>query len=182
MGITKINKQKKSLDFFKNFQRTLLIRNMSSRWYPLYNRGNPQLRIFLPNFWMKLVKNKDIKLPPNVVTFQVSSEMTRVDVKNYLERIYKVPVLNVKTINTIGRTFVSPYQKNEPGTEGELFKDKDIKLAIVTMPVSQEFEFPNVTEGEEEKVQKTSWYCRRQKTWFTDIFWSMILSNKKFIK
>ena len=82
---------------------------------------------------MKLVKNKDIKLPPNVVTFQVSSEMTRVDVKNYLERIYKVPVLNVKTINTIGRTFVSPYQKNEPGTEGELFKDKDIKLAIVTM-------------------------------------------------
>merc|ERR1712213_268505 len=122
MGITKINKQKKSLDFFKNFQRTLLIRNMSSRWYPLYNRGNPQLRIFLPNFWMKLVKNKDIKLPPNVVTFQVSSEMTRVDVKNYLERIYKVPVLNVKTINTIGRTFVSPYQKKRTWNRRRTFQ------------------------------------------------------------
>ena len=29
---------------------------MSTRWYPIYQRGNPQLRVFLPNFWMKLVK------------------------------------------------------------------------------------------------------------------------------
>ena len=56
---------------------------MSSRWYPIYSRGNPQLRIFLPNFWMKIVKNKNAKVPPNIVSFEVSPEMTRIDVKNY---------------------------------------------------------------------------------------------------
>ena len=36
--------------------RSELVSKMSSRWYPIYQRGNPQLRVFLPNFWMKLVK------------------------------------------------------------------------------------------------------------------------------
>jgi large subunit ribosomal protein L23 len=47
---------------------------MSSRWYPLYQRGNPQLRIFLPNFWMKIVKANN-KQPENVVCFEVSMQM-----------------------------------------------------------------------------------------------------------
>ena len=60
--------------------------------YPLYRRGNPQLRIFLPNFWMKLLNNEKnyIKSPPNCVTFEVSPAMTSLDVRNYLEKIYKV--------------------------------------------------------------------------------------------
>ena len=33
---------------------------MSSRWYPIYQRGNPQLRVFLPNFWMKMVKKETV--------------------------------------------------------------------------------------------------------------------------
>lgn len=47
---------------------------MSTRWYPLYQRGNPQLRVFLPNFWMKLVKSEH-KQPENIVTFEVSMGM-----------------------------------------------------------------------------------------------------------
>ena len=70
---------------------------MSTRWYPIYQRGNPQLRVFLPNFWMKLVKLDKIEAPSNKVHFIVSQEMTRYDVKNYLEKIYKVPVDSVKT-------------------------------------------------------------------------------------
>ena len=55
---------------------------MSTRWYPIYQRGNPQRRVFLPNFWMKLVKEKnDIKTPPNRIQFIVSSEMTKMDAK-----------------------------------------------------------------------------------------------------
>ena len=27
--------------------------------YPLYRRGNPQLRVYLPNFWMKLARRHD---------------------------------------------------------------------------------------------------------------------------
>jgi hypothetical protein len=40
---------------------------MSTRWYPIYQRGNPQLRIFLPNFWMKLVQLEKISAPSNKV-------------------------------------------------------------------------------------------------------------------
>jgi large subunit ribosomal protein L23 len=44
---------------------------MSTRWYPIYQRGNPQLRIFLPNFWMKLVKLDKISAPSNKVPTQL---------------------------------------------------------------------------------------------------------------
>ena len=60
--------------------------------YPLYRRGNPQLRVYLPNFWMKLLNPEKMshKKPPNSIMFEVSPAMTRLDVKNYLEKIYKV--------------------------------------------------------------------------------------------
>lgn len=57
--------------------------------------------MFLPNFFMKLVKPRDPQ-PPNVVQFQVSVEMTKYDIKNYLEKIYNVPVENVVTHNRMG--------------------------------------------------------------------------------
>lgn len=41
---------------------------------------------------------------PNQVQFVVSPEMTRLDVKNYLEQIYKVPVMDVRTVNVMGRS------------------------------------------------------------------------------
>ena len=64
--------------------------------YPIYQRGNPQLRVFLPNFWMKLVRPIE-KQPPNIVQFIVSMEMSRYDIKNYLEKIYRIPVVDVRT-------------------------------------------------------------------------------------
>ena len=70
--------------------------------YPVFRRGNPQLRIFLPNFFMKLVKSENPQ-PKNVVTFIVSTSMTKYDVRNYLEKIYKVPVVNVATHNRLGK-------------------------------------------------------------------------------
>ena len=89
---------------------------MSSRWYPIYQKGNPQLRVFLPNFWMKMVKpdynQYGASTPSNKVTvifkctklsltlqaqFIVSSQMTKHDVKNYLEKIYQVKRNNTRT-------------------------------------------------------------------------------------
>jgi large subunit ribosomal protein L23 len=71
--------------------------------YPLYQKGNPQLRVFLPNFFMKLVKDKhNVNRPLNMVTFHVSMEMSEYDVKNYLEKIYKVPVVDVRTEVCLG--------------------------------------------------------------------------------
>jgi large subunit ribosomal protein L23 len=69
--------------------------------YPLYQRGNPQQRIFLPNFWLKLVRPEN-KQPSNIVKFIVSLQMTKHDIKNYLEKIYKIPVVDVRTVVTMG--------------------------------------------------------------------------------
>jgi len=126
---------------------------MSSRWYPIYQRGNPQLRVFLPNFWMKLVKeNKNVKTPPNHLKFIVSSEMTTMDVKNYLEKIYKIPVMNVITKNFSGNTWENTLKRKF----GALYKEDDQKIAFVTMPKDFQFEFPDVTKKSDldEKQQK----------------------------
>jgi len=107
--------------------------------YPLYRRGNPQLRVFLPNFWMKLVQLEHSSRPANKVDFIVSQGMTQKDVKNYLERIYKVEVAHVKTINCSGRTH---YHKKLQ----DIIKDDDFKLAFVTLARGQTFEYPDVVK------------------------------------
>ena len=77
----------------------------------MYRRGNPQLRVFLPNFWMKLINPEwvNYKLAPNHVMFNVSPGMTSIDVKNYLEKIYKVPVMRVKTANVQLKAHLRPH-------------------------------------------------------------------------
>lgn len=45
---------------------------------------------------MKLVR-PDYKQPPNIVKFIVSNEMTNHDIRNYLEKIYKVKVADVRS-------------------------------------------------------------------------------------
>lgn len=123
---------------------------MSSRWYPIYQRGNPQLRVFLPNFWMKLVKPTAVfgkaTVPDNKVQFIVSSEMTKIDIKNYLEKIYNVPVANVKTYNKMGKT-----RQNAFGPY--LIKDDDQKIAFVTLPPGHKFEWPQLKIGDSENKQ-----------------------------
>lgn len=122
---------------------------MSNRLYPLYQKGSPQLRVFLPNFWMKLIRpthsqpanigkkshNKKIcpegfcmSLPPDLflVQFACSMEMTKIDVQNYLEKIYKVPVIEVRTRIDMGKTY------KEPG-RGYVMKKDDTKMAYVTL-------------------------------------------------
>uniref|UniRef100_A0A0K8TQK2 Large ribosomal subunit protein uL23m n=1 Tax=Tabanus bromius TaxID=304241 RepID=A0A0K8TQK2_TABBR len=109
---------------------------MSTRWYPLYQRGCPQLRIFLPNFWMKLVRPKH-ELPGNIVQFECSLEMTKHDIRNYLEKIYNVPVVDVRTRIGLGPTRRDP-------TYGYVVKDDDPKIAYVTLGGNETFKFPDL--------------------------------------
>lgn len=78
---------------------------MSTRWYPLYRKGNPQLRVFLPNFWLKLINTPSRKQPEHIVQFACSMEMTKYDVKNYVEKIYNVPVIEVRTRIGLGKCY-----------------------------------------------------------------------------
>lgn len=98
---------------------------MSTRWYPIYQKGAPQLRVFLPNFWMKVIRPTEIQ-PENVVTFSCSMEMTKYDVKNYLEKIYSVPVVDVRT-----RIAMGPTKRDQ--VYGYVTKADDIKIAYVTL-------------------------------------------------
>ncbi|CAG0892770.1 unnamed protein product [Cyprideis torosa] len=122
---------------------------MSFRFYPRFSPGNPQLRIFLPNFWLKLVKSP-YPQPPNVVCFHAPLEMTRWDVHNYLTKIYKVPVATVTTRVAQGKSRV-----NE---RGWVVKDDDYKIAYVTMQKGFVFQYPDLfgekKEGEVDKVEK----------------------------
>ncbi|XP_051155618.1 39S ribosomal protein L23, mitochondrial [Leptopilina boulardi] len=118
---------------------------MSTRWYPFYQRGNPQLRVFLSNFWLKLVKPEQ-KQPKNIVKFHCSMEMTRFDVKNYLEKIYNIKSVNVRTRIKLGETSTKK--------TGYVVKDDDIKIAYVVLNRNESFEFPDVFVTEEVKKDK----------------------------
>lgn len=98
---------------------------MSTRWYPIYQKGNPQLRVFLPNFWMKMIRPENTQ-PDNVVCFKVSMEMTKYDVENYLREIYKVPVVEVRTRIAMGEFYQDKYKKY-------VKKKDDDKIAYVTL-------------------------------------------------
>nr|XP_033329642.1 39S ribosomal protein L23, mitochondrial [Megalopta genalis] len=115
---------------------------MSTRWYPLYQAGNPQLRIYLPNFWMKLIEYK--KQPESVVTFHCSIEMTKYDVRNYLEKIYNVFPADVRTRIASGKTKRCPKY-------GCVIKDDDYKVAYISLKQGEKFTFPNLFPPQEEK-------------------------------
>ncbi|ODM92132.1 putative 39S ribosomal protein L23, mitochondrial [Orchesella cincta] len=118
---------------------------MSSRLYPIFQKGNPQMRVFLPNFWMKMVRPQIDNAPKNKVQFVVHPGMSQFDVKSYLEKIYEVPVVHVRTYIQEGRYRRVPQK-------GYIVKDDDYKVAFVTLPKDTTFEFPNIFP--EEKAQE----------------------------
>jgi large subunit ribosomal protein L23 len=81
--------------------------------------------VFLSNFWMKMIRPAH-EQPGNVVQFECSMEMTKYDVKNYLEKIYKLPVIEVRTRIDMGKT------RRDMGA-GYVVKDEDAKIAYVTL-------------------------------------------------
>jgi large subunit ribosomal protein L23 len=93
--------------------------------YPLYQRGNPQLRVFLPNFWMKLIEPRH-KQPPNVVQFHCSIQMSKQDVKNYLEKIYNIDVVETRTKIEMGR-----FKREQ--LQNSIIKEDDRKIAFVVL-------------------------------------------------
>ncbi|XP_025994144.1 probable 39S ribosomal protein L23, mitochondrial [Solenopsis invicta] len=119
---------------------------MSTRFYPLYQKGNPQLRIFLPNFWMKLIAPKQ-KQPPNVVQFHCSMQMSKQDVKNYLEKIYNINIVDVRTKVQMGRF------KRER-LQNSIIKEDDSKIAYVVLPKDQSFVFPDLFKDVKPELDK----------------------------
>uniref|UniRef100_A0A0N5B6I7 Large ribosomal subunit protein uL23m n=1 Tax=Strongyloides papillosus TaxID=174720 RepID=A0A0N5B6I7_STREA len=126
---------------------------MSTRIPRIFQPGNPQTRVFLPDFWMKIVPTPKVgreRVPPNVVKFEISPQMTRYDVRQYLEKIYKIPVYDVRIMNKMGDiTWDNPYDR---GFRRAVWKDEDKKFAFVFMPKHITFEYPDLAN--DEKMEK----------------------------
>ncbi|KZC07737.1 putative 39S ribosomal protein L23, mitochondrial, partial [Dufourea novaeangliae] len=116
--------------------------------YPIYQKGNPQLRVYLPNFWLKLV-TPPIKQLKNVVQFHCSMEMTMHDIHNYLEKIYNVYPVQVVTKIKAGYTRHCPQLKC-------IVKDDDIKIAYVTLNKDETFTYPDLFPKSNEKNEEKS--------------------------
>uniref|UniRef100_A0A8C9LLZ4 Large ribosomal subunit protein uL23m n=1 Tax=Piliocolobus tephrosceles TaxID=591936 RepID=A0A8C9LLZ4_9PRIM len=94
--------------------------------YPLYQLGGPQLRVFRTNFFIQLVR-PGVAQPEDTVQFRIPMEMTRVDLRNYLENIYNVPVAAVRTRVQYG----SNKRRDHRNVR---IKKPDYKVAYVQLP------------------------------------------------
>ncbi|XP_017663308.1 PREDICTED: 39S ribosomal protein L23, mitochondrial [Lepidothrix coronata] len=123
--------------------------------YPLFQRGGPQLRIFRPNFFMLAVR-PGVPQPEDTVQFRVSMEMTKVDIRNYLERIYNVPVAAVRTRIQYGAN-------NKRNHRNQREKKPDYKVAYVQLGQGQTFQFPNLFPEKEQDTETRSFDDFRSK-------------------
>ena len=113
----------------------------------MYQRGNPQRRVFLPNFWLKLVKPEHDQ-PKNIVEFHCSMEMTRFDVRNYLEKIYNVHPVYVNVRIALGKTYI-------PRGCKFVVKDDDVKIAYVALVSIKEKKL-NFEQKDDKNIVNTS--------------------------
>ena len=93
----------------------------------------------MPLYWLKLVKPKK-EAPKDFVKFECHWQMTKNDVKEYLEKLYKVNVLDVRINITRGKYIKHPSKPNSLSPPME-----DQKFAFVQLKDS-EFEFPAILE------------------------------------
>lgn len=147
---------------------------MSTRFYPRFVKGNPQLRIFLPDWPLVMVKpkNRD-KAPDNVVVFKTDPRMTDWDIKNYLEKIYKVPVASIRSSICSGRITLTPSRRRT--IDQNIVKDNDYRIAHVTLPIGQTFSWPNLFPGEQIQKELSDYQKlveeanKNRKQWFQGI-------------
>ncbi|EPY78790.1 39S ribosomal protein L23, mitochondrial [Camelus ferus] len=110
--------------------------DQAQKQYPLYQLGNPQLRVFRTNFFIRLVRPGTAQ-PEDTVQFRIPMEMTRVDLRNYLERIYNVPVAAV-------RTRIQHGSNRKRDHRNIRVKKPDYKVAYVQLAHGQTFTFPDL--------------------------------------
>lgn len=95
-----------------------------------------QLRVFRTNFFIQLVRPGTAQ-PEDTVQFRIPMEMTRVDLRNYLERVYNVPVAAV-------RTRVQHGSNRRRDHRNVRIKQPDYKVAYVQLAHGQTFTFPDL--------------------------------------
>ena len=108
---------------------------------PLWNPGDPRHLIFLPLYWLKLVEPKQV-MPKDFVKFECHLQMTANDVRQYLEKLYEVKVLDVRINITKGQ-----YMKH-PKKAGLLSPPMDDQKYAYVQLKDDEFNFPKIFDEE----------------------------------
>lgn len=116
---------------------------------------------------MKLIKPTH-QQPENVVQFICSMEMTKHDVKNYLEKIYNVKTVDIRTRIGLGKT-------RRDLSKGYVTKDEDVKYAyailvsncnhhshcnklktlLLLQPKNEKFEYPNIFPSDKKEADES---------------------------
>ena len=87
-----------------------------------------KFRMWMPNMPITLTGSKNAtQNAPATATFRVLPRMTKHEIKEYLSKIYDLPVTNVNTMNYAGK------RKRAMGRKKVIYyKYRDFKKAIVT--------------------------------------------------
>lgn len=114
--------------------------------FPLYYEGAPQRRLFFPDWYLTLVKPRP-EMPSNYVRFHVPADMTKYDMKEYLEKVYDVPVMSVRLSIVNYMRYKSPLitkasREGRPRYEWKFLEPW--KIAHVFLGEGKTFEYPDV--------------------------------------
>ena len=85
-------------------------------------------RVWFPNMFMKLISVNTANKPASA-NLLVPTKMTKTEIKEYLTKIYNIPVLNVTTANFAGK-WKRLHGKNN-GVVGS-YRRRNVKKATVT--------------------------------------------------
>lgn len=88
----------------------------------------------------------DKPMPDNIVTFKVDPRMTDWDIKNYLEKIYKVQIGSIQS-----RIMAGSLKRIREG----LTKRDDYRLVSVTLPIGKTFKWPDLFPEDKAEEQQT---------------------------
>ena len=96
-----------------------------------------QARIFLPKWFVKVVR-PGRELPDDTVQLHVPLDMSKIDIKNYMEKIYNIPVAKVNTRIQAGKVKSKVYRN-----DAIQYRTPDIKVAYVILK-EDSFKFPDI--------------------------------------
>ena len=60
------------------------------------------VKVWFPNMYMRLIKVSALKKPLPEAVLYVAPKMTKFEIKEYLTKIYNIPVIKVATANYLG--------------------------------------------------------------------------------
>jgi len=120
--------------------------------FPLHYEGAPQRRLYMPEWYLTLVK-PDEEMPKNYVRFHIPADMTKYDLKEYLSKIYDVKILSI-TLETVGyQKYAQPTPWKKEGFEWKLFDPYHV--AHIYLANGETFEFPNFLQNAEGKNENS---------------------------